>query len=61
VIIEWFTPTRRSFEWFGETPITIAAIQRGETSAVASVIGPPGPASNSAFDPGDLASLFVSS
>lgn len=44
MIVEWFTPPRRVFEWFGQTADTLATIQRGGTSAVATVIGPQGPA-----------------
>jgi len=44
MIVEWFTPPRRSYEWFGQTGTTLAQISNGGTSAVASVIGPPGPA-----------------
>jgi len=42
MIVTWFTPARRSFEWFGQTEGTLALIERGGTSAVASVIGAAG-------------------
>jgi len=42
MIVTWFTPARRSFEWFGQTAGTLALIERGGTSAVASVIGQDG-------------------
>jgi len=44
MIVTWFTPPRRSVEWFGQTQGTLATIARGGMSAVASVIGPPGEA-----------------
>lgn len=47
MIVEWFTPPRRSYEWFGETAETLATIASGGTSAVAAVIGPQG---GSAYD-----------
>jgi len=49
-VVEWFTPARATHEWFGQTSGTLAAIERSGTSAVASVIGPPG--SGSAVGPG---------
>lgn len=44
MIVEWFTPPRRAYEWFGETQGTLAAIAAQGMSAVATVIGPQGPA-----------------
>jgi len=51
MIVTWFTPARRSFEWFGQTDKTLALIERGGTSAVASVIGPPGGVGDIPIDP----------
>jgi len=42
MIVTWFTPPRRSLEWFGQMDGTLALIERGGMSAIASVIGPPG-------------------
>jgi hypothetical protein len=51
--VEWFMPERRSFEWFGPTAETLASVQRGGTSVIASVIGPPGAGSGgSSITPG---------
>ena len=50
MIVEWFQDAPRTHEWFGQTGDTLALIARGGTSAVASVIGPPG--AGSAVGPG---------
>ena len=42
-VVEWFSPARPTLEWFGQTSGTIATISRQGVSAIASVIGPPGP------------------
>ena len=42
MIVEWFAPARPTLEWFGQTSGTLASIERSGTTAVASVIGPPG-------------------
>ena len=39
MVIEWFQPAGRAYEWFGPTSDTIALVQAGGASAVASVIG----------------------
>jgi len=44
IVVEWFQESGRSHEWFGQTGETIATIESKGTSAVASVIGPRGPA-----------------
>jgi len=49
--VEWFTPNPKpALEWFGLLSGTIASMGGGGTSAVASVIGPPG--SGSSVGPG---------
>ena len=50
IVVEWFQDAPRTHQWFGQTQGTLATITRGGTSAVASVIGPPG--SGSAVGPG---------
>lgn len=39
IVVEWFQPAGRAYEWFGPTSDTIALVQAGGASAVASVIG----------------------
>jgi len=43
VILTWFTLPARSWTWFGQTGETLALITQGGASAVATVVGPPGP------------------
>lgn len=46
IVVEWFSLPRRTLEWFGQTGDTLAKIEVGGTTAIASVVGPPGAGAN---------------
>lgn len=57
MILTWFVPPQRSYEWIGQTGETLALIRAGQVSVIASVIGPrgaPGPTGADSTVPGPV-------